>query len=88
MKFAVVSLKNIQRVVKVLNMFGHDIDNNKPDFVITYGGDGTVLYAERRYPGIPKITILPTANSAADSVGFKCMYSELDLEDIIIVIFF
>ena len=38
MKFAVVSLKNIQRIIEVLEMFGHDIDNNKPDFVITYGG--------------------------------------------------
>lgn len=80
MKFAVVSLKNTQRIAQVLDMFGHDIYNNKPEFVITYGGDGTVLYAERKYPGIPKITI------RAGSVGFRCMYSEEDIEDVLIKI--
>lgn len=80
MKFAVVSLKNTQRIVEALEIFGHDIDNNKPDFVITYGGDGTVLYAERKYPGIPKITI------RAGSVGFKCRYSIEELEDVLIKI--
>lgn len=86
MKFTIVSLKNTQRIIDILNMFGHDIDNNKPDFVITYGGDGTVLYSERKYPGIPKITILPATKSATGSIGSKCMYSEEDLEDILIKI--
>ena len=80
MKFAVVSLKNTQNIVQALQIFGHDIDNNKPDFVITYGGDGTVLFSERKYPGIPKITI------RAGSVGYKCMYSEEEFEDILIKI--
>lgn len=80
MKFAVVSLKNTQRIVEALEIFGHDMDNNKPDFVITYGGDGTVLYSERKYPGIPKITV------RAGSVGFKCRYSIEELEDVLIKI--
>lgn len=80
MKFAVVSLKDTKRIFEALGMFGHDIDNNKPDFIITYGGDGTVLYAERKYPGIPKITI------RAGSVGFKCIYSIEELEDVLIKI--
>jgi NAD+ kinase len=86
MKFAVVSLKNTQRIVEILDMFGHDIDNNKPDFVITYGGDGTVLYSERKYPGVPKITVIPVAKVADGSIGFKCMYSETELEDVLIKI--
>lgn len=80
MKFAIVSLKNIQRIVEIIDIFGYDIDNNKPDFVITYGGDGTILFAERKYPGIPKITI------RAGSIGSKCMYSEEQLEDVLIAI--
>lgn len=78
MKFSVVSMSNTQRIIEVLNMFGHDVDNNKPDFIITYGGDGTILFSERKYPGIPKITL------RGGEVGFKCMYSEFELEDIII----
>ncbi len=80
MKFSIVSLRNTQRIVEALNIFGHDIDNNKPDFVITYGGDGTILHSERKYPGIPKITV------RTDSVGFKCMYSIEELEDVLIKI--
>ena len=30
-------------------------DKRNPDFVVSYGGDGTILYAERLYPEIPKI---------------------------------
>lgn len=80
MKFTIVSLRNIQQISQALNMFGHDIDNNKPDFIITYGGDGTILYSERKYPGIPKITI------KAGSIGSRCMYSIEDLEDVLIKI--
>ena len=86
MKFAIISLKNTQRIAEIIDMFGHDIDNKQPDFVITYGGDGTILHAERKYPGIPKITILPTTKPTEGSVGFKCMYSEEELEDIMIKI--
>jgi NAD+ kinase len=81
MKFTVVSKnKDIQAIARVLAMFDLDIDNNKPDFVITYGGDGTILKAERIYPGIPKITI---RNSEKCS---KCNYSENELEDVLIKI--
>ncbi|HLD43326.1 MAG TPA: hypothetical protein VJB08_05070 [Candidatus Nanoarchaeia archaeon] len=29
-------------------------ESNRPDIIISLGGDGTFLYAERKYPGIPK----------------------------------
>lgn len=81
MKFAVVSKSDdIQMIARVLAMFDIDIDNNKPDFVITYGGDGTILFSERRYPGIPKITIRRSKR------GIKCNYSENELEDVLIKI--
>ncbi|MFA5995407.1 MAG: hypothetical protein WCW27_06320 [Patescibacteria group bacterium] len=28
-----------------------------PEFVLCYGGDGTLLFAERNYPGVPKVMI-------------------------------
>ncbi|RJQ28840.1 hypothetical protein C4565_03120 [Candidatus Parcubacteria bacterium] len=32
-------------------------DNNHPDFVISYGGDGTLMGSEFKYPSIPKIIL-------------------------------
>lgn len=29
----------------------------KPDFVVSLGGDGTYLFAERKYPGVPKLLV-------------------------------
>lgn len=40
-----------------LDEVGFSIVNQNPDFIICYGGDGTVLYSERRYPEIPKLII-------------------------------
>lgn len=79
MRFAVISLNNdkIRRIIQILGVHCHDIDSDNPDFVITYGGDGTVLYSERRYPGIPKITV------RGSSGGYKCLYNESDLENVI-----
>jgi len=33
------------------------ITQKNPDFVITYGGDGTILLAERSFPGILKVPV-------------------------------
>ncbi len=41
-----------------ITALGIEIDPQKPDFIITYGGDGTVLYSENAYPGVPKIPVL------------------------------
>jgi NAD+ kinase len=81
MKFAIMSKNgDVKRMTEVLAMFDIDIDSNKPDFVIVHGGDGTILRAERKYPGVPKITI------RASHGGFKYNYTEQDLEDVIIKI--
>lgn len=34
------------------------LDAGAPDVVVCYGGDGTLLAAERAFPGIPKVPIL------------------------------
>lgn len=46
---------------------GFEVVDKNPDVIITYGGDGTLLSAERNYPGIPK---LPIRNS---KVCVKCI---------------
>lgn len=46
--------KNIVQLVKDL---GFEIVTSKPDLIISYGGDGTLLSTERGYPGIPKLPI-------------------------------
>lgn len=46
--------KNIQELVQNL---GFAVVIQNPDIIISYGGDGTLLSAERKYPGIPKLPI-------------------------------
>lgn len=46
--------KEIEELVK---SFGLEIVKKNPKVVITYGGDGTLLGAERDYPEIPKLIL-------------------------------
>lgn len=61
--FSYYDKKDIERMVSLFA----DLRERNPEFVITYGGDGTILDAERRYPGIPKIPIKKT------KICSKCM---------------
>lgn len=56
---------------------GFGKDEKKPDFVFCIGGDGTILLAEREYPGIPKVAIRKS------KVCRKCVFDETDIEKII-----
>ncbi|MCF7790487.1 MAG: hypothetical protein K9M56_00690 [Victivallales bacterium] len=47
----------IKPVLKKYNI--KTVDKN-PDIIITYGGDGTLLEAEREYPDLPKLPIRDT----------------------------
>ncbi|MBU0666602.1 MAG: hypothetical protein ABIC91_07460 [Nanoarchaeota archaeon] len=42
---------------KELQKSGFKIVRNKPDFVVSVGGDGTYLVAERKFPSVPKLLI-------------------------------
>lgn len=50
--------KNLQDVCPVLESFNlSDCGGDTPDLIITYGGDGALLGAEREFPGIPKLPL-------------------------------
>jgi len=56
MKVALTGLEK-RKIKKQISDFGFQIVEYKPDVVIAFGGDGTMLYAERMYPRIPKVFI-------------------------------
>lgn len=66
--------KNAKNIADLVETFGFEITTSHPDVVISYGGDGTLLFSERLYPGIPK---LPIRDS---QICIKCpFHSEEDL---------
>ncbi len=55
---------------------GIELSENDPDMIIVYGGDGSLLGAERDYPGIPKFPIrdirkAPLCPEHAHEIQFK-----------------
>jgi len=49
--------KNAKNIEPLAKQLGFEIVTAKPDVIISYGGDGTLLSSERIYPGIPKLPI-------------------------------
>ncbi len=73
--FTIFSFKQIKTIE---NAFLKEFEKNEknPDFVVVVGGDGTLLQAEKEYPGIPKLCIRKNAK--------RCeFHKEKDLEKII-----
>jgi len=44
-------------LLRDLSSHGFEVDSSSPDIVISFGGDGTALRAERLYPGTPRVMI-------------------------------
>jgi NAD+ kinase len=49
--------RNSKVIEPMVKSAGFKIVKNKPDFVISYGGDGTLMLSEYEFPGIPKIIL-------------------------------
>ena len=47
----------IPQIKKAIIGYSFIYDQKNPDLILTVGGDGTLLYAERLYPEIPKLPI-------------------------------
>lgn len=56
-KALVVFRRDASEVKNCLIEKGFELVENDPDFVVCYGGDGTVLFGERKFPGVPKLII-------------------------------
>jgi len=56
MKVALVG-RDLFEVEPLLSRFDLELDNDSPEVVISHGGDGTLLGAEREYPSIPKVAL-------------------------------
>jgi NAD+ kinase len=56
-KVLVVFRRDPSEIKKILLAKGFELVESNPDFIVCYGGDGTVLFAERTFPGIPKLII-------------------------------
>lgn len=55
---------------------GYKAVKKKPDFVISCGGDGTLLIAERMFPGIPKL-VLKNSDHCNTCHGYETPLDEL-----------
>ena len=76
MKVFVVSL-NPKPLEKTLIENGFEIDSKNPKIVFAYGGDGTILFSENKYPNTPKVTIKHS------QFCYKCVFGETDIKTII-----
>lgn len=76
MKVAVIARHDEEEVKSALRKAGLKLSRT-PDAVISYGGDGTLLFAEKKFPGVPKAVIKDS------HVCNKCKYNKSELEDII-----
>lgn len=65
----------IEEALTLNNNF--QIEQNNPDFIISYGGDGTVLFCERMKPEIPKLVIKKSKTCR------KCDYTLKELNPIL-----
>ena len=61
-KVSLVFRHDPSKVKKVLAAEGFEVVDKNPDFVVCYGGDGTVLFGERKFPEVPKL-ILKTSRA-------------------------
>ncbi len=80
--------KNIYEIKPLVEGAGFKIVDKNAQFVISYGGDGTLMHSEHEYPGIPKIILKdslickrcsPLSN---EEVLKKVINSEYSMEDL------
>jgi NAD+ kinase len=90
----VVSRQDPSKIKGVLAAEGFKVAEGNPDFIVCFGGDGTVLFSERMFPGVPKLIIktsrvcrecdytLDELNNVLSRIreGDYCLYKKMKLE--------
>ncbi len=73
----VISLSDTSKINSLLVAEGFKVVERDPEFIICFGGDGTLLFSERSFPEVPKL-ILKTSK-----VCRRCDYTLDDLNDLL-----
>lgn len=55
--------KNLDEIRPLLNRYGFVESDGTPELIVTYGGDGALLGAQRDYPDIPKLPLRDAATA-------------------------
>jgi len=76
----VVSRQDTSKINSLLVAEGFKVVERNPDFIVCFGGDGTVLFSERTFPEVPKLII------KTSRVCRKCDYTPDDLKDLLLKI--
>ena len=73
MKKVAVIVRDPEDLIMLKNqLMDFEYDEKKPDFVVSFGGDGTYLVSERLYPEVPKLIV-----RKGKSVCAKCAVGDI-----------
>lgn len=84
MKVAVVS-KWRRRIRRELRALGLETTRLRPDVVACVGGDGTLLLAEQKFPGVPKIFIYHKCREKCNHSPLNRFWKKLKAKDYLII---
>lgn len=73
----VISRIEDSEVRKLLIESSFKIVERNPDFIVCYGGDGTILFGEREFPQVPKLIVKRT------NIRRKCDYTLYQTKNIL-----
>jgi len=71
--------KNLDDIRPLLKKYGFEESDNEIEMIVTHGGDGALLGAEREFPGIPKFPL----RDAATAPTCSCHEAEKRLRNFI-----
>jgi NAD kinase len=78
--------KSIVSLKKLLKRLGFVFNKKKPDMIISLGGDGTFLFCERKFPGVPKLLIKDSqVCSKCQDLKFDEIFMKILLNNYIII---